>query len=74
MKYLTADFGSTYTKVTAIDTDKCEIVATGAAFTTIETDVMEGLSNALSDLANKLGAPWEYDRFCAVVVQLAGSR
>lgn len=63
MKYLTADFGSTYTKVTAIDTDKCEIVATGAAFTTIETDVMEGLSNALSDLANKLGAPWEYDRF-----------
>lgn len=63
MKYLTADFGSTYTKVTAIDTDKCEIVATGAAFTTIETDVMEGLSNALRDLANKLGAPWEYDRF-----------
>ena len=63
MKYLTADFGSTYTKVTAIDTDKCEIVATGAAFTTIETDVMEGLSNALSDLANKLGSPWQYDRF-----------
>lgn len=63
MKYLTADFGSTYTKVTAIDTEKCEIVATGAAFTTIETDVMEGLSNALSDLANKLGSPWEYDRF-----------
>lgn len=63
MKYLTADFGSTYTKVTAIDTEKCEIVATGAAFTTIETDVMEGLSNALNDLASNLGTPWEYDRF-----------
>lgn len=63
MKYLTADFGSTYTKVTAIDTEKCEIIATGAAFTTIETDVMEGLSNALNDLASKLGSPWEYDRF-----------
>lgn len=63
MRYLTADFGSTYTKVTAIDTEKCEIVSTGAAFTTIETDVMEGLSNALSELHKKLGAPWEYDRF-----------
>ena len=63
MKYLTADFGSTYTKVTAIDTEKCEIVATGAAFTTIETDVMEGLTNALNDLASNLGTPWEYDRF-----------
>lgn len=63
MKYLTADFGSTYTKVTAIDTEKCEIVATGAAFTTIETDVMEGLGNALEELDKKIGTPWEYDRF-----------
>lgn len=63
MNYLTADFGSTYTKVTAIDTEKCEIVGTGAAFTTIETDVMEGLSNAISDLHDRLGREWEYERF-----------
>lgn len=63
MKYLTADFGSTYTKVTAIDTEKCEIVGTGAAFTTIETDVMEGLNNALTELDKKIGGSWEYDRF-----------
>lgn len=63
MKYLTADFGSTYTKVTAIDTEKCEIIGTGAAFTTIETDVMEGLSNALKDLNDKIGFEWKYDRF-----------
>lgn len=63
MKYLTADFGSTYTKVTAIDTDRCEIIGTGAAFTTIETDVMEGLNNALNDLTQKLGHEWQYDRF-----------
>lgn len=63
MKYLTADFGSTYTKVTAIDTDICEIVGTGAAFTTIETDVMEGLNNAMADLHQKIGEEWIYDRF-----------
>lgn len=63
MNYLTADFGSTYTKVTAIDTERCEIVGTGAAFTTIETDVMEGLRNAISDLHDKLGKEWTYERF-----------
>ena len=63
MKYLTADFGSTYTKVTAIDTEECAIVGTGAAFTTIETDVMEGLRNALDILKEKIGEEWKYDRF-----------
>lgn len=63
MKYLTADFGSTYTKVTAIDTERCEIVGTGAAFTTIETDVMEGLNNALNELYSNIGGAWEYERF-----------
>ena len=28
MKYLTADFGSTYTKLTAIDASKAEILGT----------------------------------------------
>lgn len=63
MKYLTADFGSTYTKVTAIDTEQCAIIGTGAAFTTIETDVMEGLQNALAALREKIGTEWPYERF-----------
>ncbi len=63
MNYLTADFGSTYTKVTAIDTDNCEIIGTGAAFTTIETDVMEGLRNAIHELNDRIGHEWTYDRF-----------
>lgn len=63
MKYLTADFGSTYTKVTAIDAEMEEIVGTGAAFTTIETDVKEGLQNALTELQKKIGYTWECDRF-----------
>ena len=67
MRYLTADIGSTYTKVTAIDTDTETILATAAAFTTIETDVMEGLHEALSKLYTSMGlAPgeeWQRDRF-----------
>ena len=42
MRYLTADFGSTYTKLTAIDTDTASVVGTSTAFTTIETDVIDG--------------------------------
>lgn len=63
MRYLTADIGSTYTKVTAIDTDSKEIMGTAASFTTIETDVMVGLSDAIKLLREKVGATWTYDRF-----------
>ena len=55
MKYLTADFGSTYTKLTAIDAAKAQILATSTAFTTIETDVMEGYNNALHLLEEQIG-------------------
>ena len=67
MRYLTADIGSTYTKVTAIDTEREELLGTAAAFTTIETDVMEGLGEALRRLYAGMGlAPgeeWQADRF-----------
>ena len=42
MKYLIADFCSTYTKLTAIDSDTATVLGTSLAFTTIETDVIEG--------------------------------
>ncbi len=61
MKYLTADFGSTYTKLTAIDASKAEILATSSAFTTIETDVMEGYHIALQQLESKIGV-FKYDQ------------
>ena len=48
MKYLTVDFGSTYTKLTAIDTEIGNVIGTAAAFTTIETDVMEGFATTRS--------------------------
>ena len=61
MKYLTADFGSTYTKLTAIDATKAEIIATSTAFTTINTDVMEGFTLALHLLEDEIGVI-KYDK------------
>jgi len=61
MKYLTVDFGSTYTKLTAIDTEQGEVLGTASAFTTIETDVMEGFRNGMQKLEKKIGT-FEYDR------------
>ena len=49
------DFGSTYTKLTAVDVDREEILGTAQAFTTVATDINEGLNNALSRLEEKIG-------------------
>ncbi|MDR3062145.1 MAG: glutamate mutase L [Dysgonamonadaceae bacterium] len=61
MFYLTADFGSTYTKLTAIDAEEFRILATSSAFTTIETNIMDGFYSALKKLETKLGK-LHYDR------------
>lgn len=50
MKILTVDVGSTYTKLTAIDSEKKLILGTSQAFTTIDTDVMDGFRKAYSQL------------------------
>ncbi len=55
MKYLTVDFGSTYTKLTAIDAENKTIIGTSSAFTTIETDIINGYNSALSRLENSTG-------------------
>ncbi len=52
---LLIDFGSTYTKVTAVDADEGRLLGTADAYTTIETDVGEGLANALQKLHAKTG-------------------
>ena len=61
MKYLTADFGSTYTKLTAIDASAAEIMGTSTAFTTIDTDVLEGYNIAFQQLEDKIGS-FKYDQ------------
>ena len=50
MNILTVDVGSTYTKLTAIDGDQRRILGTSQAFTTIETDVMQGFQEAFERL------------------------
>lgn len=52
---LLVDFGSTYTKVTVVDLQDEKIMDTAKAFTTVETDIMEGLRQACGDLQQRLG-------------------
>ncbi len=56
---LLIDFGSTYTKVTAVDVEEGRLLGTADSYTTIETDVGEGLEKALAKLHEKTG-PIEY--------------
>ena len=55
MNILIIDFGSTYTKLTAVDMENECILATASSYTTVETDINDGLSNALSLLYKKTG-------------------
>ena len=65
MNILTVDVGSTYTKLTAIDGDQRRILGTSQAFTTIETDVMQGFQEAFERLTENregnLCAGFHYD-------------
>lgn len=56
---LLIDFGSTYTKVTAVDLDKEELLGTSQSWTTIQTDIGEGLADAVAKLEEKTG-PLEF--------------
>ena len=50
---LLIDFGSTFTKVVAIDLHKTEIVATARVPSTVDTDITIGLEEALKEIAGK---------------------
>ena len=52
---LLMDFGSTYTKVTAVDVDSETLLGTASSYTTVQTDIGEGLQNALNILEQKTG-------------------
>ena len=52
---LLIDFGSTYTKLTAVDVESEKILATAAAYTTVQTDINEGLDEGLKKLREKTG-------------------
>ena len=52
---LLIDFGSTYTKVTAVDADHAQLLGSAAAYTTVQTDVNDGLANAVALLEKQTG-------------------
>lgn len=52
---LLVDFGSTYTKVTAVDVDNECLLGTAQAYTTVQTDLTDGLSLALERLKQTVG-------------------
>ncbi|MDU2065840.1 MAG: glutamate mutase L, partial [Sporomusaceae bacterium] len=55
MNVLLIDFGSTYTKITAVDLEKEEVLGTAKGFTTVETDITEGLKAAQEELFRQTG-------------------
>ncbi len=52
---LLIDFGSTYTKLTAVDVESEKILGTAAAYTTVQTDINDGLNEGLRLLEQKTG-------------------
>lgn len=64
--YLLIDFGSTYTKLTAVDLNAEAILGTAKSYTTVETDIMTGYEAALAELKATLAAKGrpdlEFDR------------
>ena len=52
---LLIDFGSTYTKLTAVDLEGETLLGTAAAYTTVQTDINDGLEAARRLLEEKTG-------------------
>lgn len=52
---LLIDFGSTYTKLRAIDLERSRIVGSGQGPSTVATDVRVGMRAALADLERRIG-------------------
>lgn len=64
-KYLLIDFGSTFTKLTAVDSELGDIIASANHFTTVDTDITIGYNNALNKLYQTIGHPVVFDRVVA---------
>ena len=52
---LLIDFGSTFTKAVYVDLDHCEIVSEARHYSTVDTDVTEGLGKCLSRISDDIG-------------------
>ena len=61
-KYLMIDFGSTFTKLVAVDSETEDIIATASHFTTVAEDITIGYKNALNALYKKIGEQIQFDK------------
>ena len=52
---LLIDFGSTFTKLRAVDLEKADIIGAGQGPSTVATDITGGLTKALTDLEGRIG-------------------
>ena len=52
---LLIDFGSTYTKLRAVDLERCALLGSGQGPSTVQTDVRVGMRLALEDLVRRIG-------------------
>ena len=57
---LLIDFGSTYTKLRAVDLESASVVASGQGPSTVASDVNSGLDAALADLEAHMGTLPEF--------------
>ena len=65
---LLIDFGSTYTKLTAVDVESETLLGTASAYTTVQTDINDGLNEGLKRLEEKIGK----EAVRAMVTEVAG--
>ncbi|MGE5528377.1 MAG: methylaspartate mutase accessory protein GlmL [Patescibacteria group bacterium] len=71
--FLLIDFGSTYTKVAAVDADAAALLGTAQAPTTVRTGLSHGLGEALEKLWQKTG-PLDFARRLACSSAAGGLR
>lgn len=64
-KYLLIDFGSTFTKLCAVDTEAEDLIETASYFTTVETDISTGYHEALNILYKKIGKKLKFEQVIA---------
>lgn len=63
--YLLIDFGSTFTKLCAINTEAEDLIETASDFTTVDSDISIGYYKALNSLFEKIGHRIEFDQVIA---------
>ncbi|MBN2539928.1 MAG: glutamate mutase L [Bacilli bacterium] len=63
--YLLIDFGSTFTKLCAVNTEAEDIIETASYFTTVDTDIRTGYHEALNRLFQKIGKQIDFEQVIA---------